>query len=270
MSQLLELLATELERPRELPARVINYISGRYIVDYDAVGEFLVDSLVKLEDDEVDLVLSPVFTPKLFDQAVFAEYLGSNSVHREDWPALVQQLAARPTTAHLSTPGSRRYSVTLREVTIERYVYRLRLDGAISGSLMKLIDQAPASDRTMLKAIARRAVWETESTRNILERYLTNASAHGSYTLDDTLDLLSLAEGRKPASVADLLARIDGWKEALRQQIEVGAGPKPFFSDDVQFMHGGVRDQRQQDDGRLSGKQQELAFLERLSRLLAM
>jgi len=270
MSELLQLLASELERPRELSTRVINYISGRYSVDYDAVGEFLVDSLPKLEDDEVDLVLSPAFTPRLSDQVIFADYLGRNTVPREQWPALVQQLVARPTVAQLIMPDSKGYSVNLREVTVERYVYRLRLEGTIVDSLMKLIDQAPSSDRTTLKAIARRAVWEAEGTRNILERYLVNALAGGSYNLDDTLDVLNLVEGRKPSSVDDLLARIDGWKEALRQQIEVGAAPKPFFSNEVQFMHGGARDQRQQDDGRLSGKQHELAFLERLSRVLKM
>jgi len=62
---LIETLAAELERPRELSARVINYIGGTYGVDHDAVGRFLVDELPKLEDYELDLILSPVFTPKL-------------------------------------------------------------------------------------------------------------------------------------------------------------------------------------------------------------
>src|SRR5947208_11406 len=80
VSKLIETLAAELERPRELSARVVNYIGGTYGIDYDAIGAFLVEKLPTLEDDELDLILSPVFTPKLNDQAVFAELLGRESV----------------------------------------------------------------------------------------------------------------------------------------------------------------------------------------------
>src|SRR5262245_7060300 len=96
---ILETLATELERPRELSARVLNYIEGTYSVDKDAVGVFLVQELPKLEDYEVDLILSPVFTPKLADQSIFADLLGSDPIPREQWPGLVQSLVARPTYA---------------------------------------------------------------------------------------------------------------------------------------------------------------------------
>ena len=87
MPELFEKLAAELERPRELSKRVMNYVTGTYGIDYAGVGPFLADALPKLEDDEVDLVLSPVFTPKLADQAPFAELLGSTSIPGDDWPA---------------------------------------------------------------------------------------------------------------------------------------------------------------------------------------
>ena len=57
VSKLLETLAAELERPRELSARVVNYIGGTYDIDPDAVGSFLVTELPKLEDYELDLVI---------------------------------------------------------------------------------------------------------------------------------------------------------------------------------------------------------------------
>jgi len=103
VSNLLEALAAELERPRELSPRVLNYIEGNYSIEHDAVGAFLTEELPKLEDYEIDLILSPVFTPKLADQAVFADLLGPDSVPRDEWPVLVQQLAQRPTRAQLMT-----------------------------------------------------------------------------------------------------------------------------------------------------------------------
>ena len=263
MSKLLEALATELERPRTLSTQVADYISSNYGMDYDAVGSFLVDGLPKVEDYELDLILSPLFTPKLHDQALFAELLGSESVPREQWPALVQQLAARPTRAPLITSDSRSHSVALREVTIERYVHRLRLDGSIPESLFKVLDQASSADRPMIKAIARRAIWGSDARRNILVHYVTRAT-----DLSDAVDMLNLVENSKPSDLADLLARIPRRQEVLRELINVGSGSKPFFSERVQQMHGGDRDQRQEDPG-MSAKQNELAFLERMQEVLA-
>ncbi len=264
---LVETLAAELERPRELSPRVVNYITGHYNIDQEEIGEFLVDRLPALEDDEVDLVLSPVFTPKLTDQAIFADLLGRDSVPRAQWPALIQQLVARPTRAQLVTPDSLSHPVTLSEVTIERYVHRLRLDGTISESLYRLFYRIPSTDFPVLKAIARRSVWEDDEVREILIRYLSSALQEGSYSLEEAVELLDLVEGRKPGSLPDLLARVPAWKKSLQQQVDVAGGARPFFHDDIRAMHGGGRDQRQQDDQRISAKERDLLFLERLERL---
>src|SRR6516162_434644 len=103
MKNVVEALAAELERPRELSPRVLNYIGGNYDVEHDAIGAFLADQLTALEDYEIDLILSPVFTPKLADQAVFAELLGREQVTREQWPELIKKLVARPIVAQLVT-----------------------------------------------------------------------------------------------------------------------------------------------------------------------
>ena len=255
---LIETLAAELERPRELSARVLNYIGGTYGIDEEAIGAFLVEKLPTLEDDEIDLVLSPAFTPKLADQAVFAELLGRDSVPREQWPALIRQLVARPTRAQLVTADSRTHAVPLSDVTVERYVHRLRLDATIPESLFKLVD------RPLLKAVARRAIWENEGRRSILERYLTAVPAENNYRIPDAVELLNWVESYKPADVADLCERIPRRKEALRREIETASGPKPFFSANVAEMHGGGRDQRGHDDARTSVKESEFAFLDRL------
>jgi hypothetical protein len=268
VSQLVETIAAELERPRELSARVLNYITGHHGIDEDAIGPFLVQELPKLEDYEIDLILSPVFTPKLIDQAVFADQLGVEALRKDQWPALVQELVERPTYAQLVTIDGKRHSVKLREVTIERYVYRLRLDATIPKSLFALLDAIPvAGDKPLAKAVARQVVWENEGTREILEGYLTAALGRGIYSLDENVALLNLIEGRKPANIADLLARSPGWQEALRQQIDVASGPKPFFNEDIRLLHGEERDQRSQDDVRMSSKERELHFLARLQDL---
>ena len=88
------------------------------------------------------------------------------------------------------------------------------------------------------------------------------------YDPADLIQLLSVAENRKPANLDDLRSSIPRWAEALREQIDTASGPKPFFHQNVEAMHGGDRDQRGPDDARLSAKETELAFLLRLREIV--
>ena len=145
---------------------------------------------------------------------------------------------------------------------------RLRLDGTISESLLQLIARAPAEDQPMLKAIARRAIWETAARIGMLVRLLTVSLADGKYSLKDSIDLLKLIEDYQPADAPALLARIPRWVKLLEEEIHSGGGPKPFFSQTVQQMHGG-NDQRQTDEARTEAKRIELAFLQRVQGILS-
>jgi hypothetical protein len=269
VAELIETLIEELERPREVTGQVMEHIGGTYEIERDAVGEFLDNKLPELEDYEHDLILSPLFTPKLADQALFAEVLGKESVPRLKWPEIIAQLAARPTKAQLITTDKSRHAVVLREVVLERYVHRLRLEGSIADSVFTTLqNEAFAAERPLLKAIARRAIWEKPERGEILARYLSAASERQTYETGDGLQLLRIAEDYKPSDIAHLMERIPRWQEALQSEIDTGGNPKPFFSGTVQFHHGGDRDQRQQDNARLEAKQKDLAFLARLQQVL--
>jgi hypothetical protein len=268
VSKLLEVLAAQLERPREVTVQVANYLSGTYDVDRDSIGAFLTQKLAALEDYEHDLILSPLFTPKLADQAIFADLLGRESIPREQWPGLIRELASRPTRGRLVTSDKQIHAVLLRDVTLERYVYRLRLDGTIPDSTFDLIERAVSdADRALVKAVARRAIWESGSRRAILDSYLS--SSRGGYQLSDAVHLLDLAESYKPADVAGLLAMIPPWQQRLRHEIDTGAEPRPFFTAQTQGEHGGDRDQRRPDENRIEAKRNELAMLGRLQKILA-
>jgi hypothetical protein len=270
VAKLINELAAQLERPREVTVQVANYLDGNYEVDRDAIGAFLTDKLPGLEDYEHDLILSPLFTPKLADQAIFAGLLGRESVPRDQWEGLIRELEARPTQAHLVTSDRQVHTFPLREVTLERYVHRLRLDGTIPETLFDLLQRAaPAEDLPLLMAIARRAIWEAGSRRSILTGYLTSAGAIGDYRLSDAIYLLELAENYKPADVPALLLMIPPWLERLREEIDTAGNPKPFFTPQVQGEHGGDRDQRRPDERAVDAKRDEMATLARLQKLLS-
>lgn len=271
VTQLLETLAAELERPRTLTAQVTNHLTGTFGVPRDHLTTFLVAEMPALEDYEVDLILAPLFTPTLRDQAIFAELLGQTAVPPEQWPALIQKLVACPIRAQFVSSDGQACSLPLRAVTIERYVHRLRLDATIPDSLFKLVDQwLPAADRPMLKAVARRAVWLSEPRRQILARFLACTANGSDHRVEDAVELLRLVETYQPADLREFLGQIPHWQQVLRQQINADANPKPFFNERVQELHGGGRDQRQQDLSRLANRENELNFLGRLLAMLTV
>jgi hypothetical protein len=201
----------------------------------------------------------------LTDQAVFAELLGGDSVPPEQWPALIHELVTRPTQAQLITLDGRSHVVPLREVMLERYVHRLRLEGTIPQSLLGRIEHTPPSiDKSMLKAIARRGVWDGANRREIFIRYIEHAADKSVYSLSDATRLLDIVESHKPSGLAEFQEWLPARQEVLRGQINVGSLGKPFFSPRIEEMHGGERDQRSKEDSGLSAKEAELAFLDRL------
>ncbi len=266
MTPLLETIAAALERPREVTPQVGKHLADAHGVAREQVGAFLEAELSKLEDYEVDLIFAPLFTPTLSDQVAAAELLGEESVATAQWSDLVRQLVARPTRASLRTEDGGVHQIPLRAVVVERFVHRLRLDGAIAADVFRLIGSLPqASDRALLKAVARRLVWENPNRREILVRYLN--AVGDSFQTDDAVALLKLVETYEPAGTADLLAQIPHWQQVLRQEINE-SGAKPFFNERVEELHGGGRDQRRQNHGRVTAKERELAFLDRLQRTL--
>ncbi|MBN8248557.1 MAG: hypothetical protein J0L84_14095 [Verrucomicrobia bacterium] len=265
-------LVQELEKPRPITPQVLRHLASAFGVERTEVGPFLDQRLGTLEEVELDLLLSPLFTPKLADQAVFAALLAGNSVPATQVSEWVSRLEARPVVAQLVTPEGTVHPAPLKRVTLERYVLRLRLEGAVPAPLERLIATLPpASERPLLLAIARRAIWNTPERVAVLERFLARAYAgdEPAPAPRDADSLLALMEGAEPADMADLQRRLPAWEQVVRTQIASAAQPSPFFNERVQDLHGGGRDQRSGSEPLRVQKQAELEFLGRLARWMS-
>jgi hypothetical protein len=270
MERLFELLAGELERARDLPGQVARHLHDTYGVGRDAVGTYLDEELERLEDYEIDLLLSPVFTPSFQDQVLVAPVLGKEALTAKEIAALSQRLVDRGTSAALRTEDGQTHRVRLREVSVARYVDRLRLDGSIAEELHELILSAvPERDRALVLAVARRAVWIPSLRMALLQQYLERSLALGEFRPEDVLTLLRLVETYEPGDLSEFQARLPGWIEAGRSQASAALQPKPFFNERVEDMHGGGRDQRRAADPRATEREAELESYRRLARILS-
>jgi len=265
-----ERLVTELERPRPLTPQFLRHLSATYGLGRDEIGRFLDEELPRLSEEETDLALSSLFTPKLADQAIFADLLGRGSVLASEWPSWIERLLVRPTYGCLVTEQGTRHSAALRSVTLERYVYRLRLEATVPLAVFDRIrSRVSPAQRPVLLAIARRGVWTTPERQQILLEFLENAPGVPGSRPEDSEALLALMEASEPESVEDLLTRLPEWESALKLQISASRQPKPFFNLQVEELHGGGRDQRPSHPHAVASKQEELACLGRLRTILS-
>lgn len=265
MQPLYDILARELERPRAVSEQVVKHLTGVHEVSREDIGDFLTGKLAQLEDYEIDLALAPLFTPTLADQAVVAGELEGQSVPVQTINDLIHQLELRPTVAQLVTSEGLAHVVPLREVTIGRFVRRLRLEGGLPDDLLAVLRGFPATERPLLLAVARRAVWEEARRREILVRFLATA---GPTVGADVVMLLKLVETYAPADLAELSRQVPKWLDVLREELNRGSGVRPFFNERVEELHGGGRDQRRVNEPRQVARQSEWEFLERLQRQL--
>jgi len=263
---LLETLAAELERPRDLTSQVVNHLLETYGITREQVGDFLEHQLGALEDYEIDLIFSPLFTPTLCDQSICAGMLGEKSISPAEQQDLIQRLVQRPTTARLRTEDGVEHGVPLREVTVERYVSRLRLEGAVQAGIDSWLNRITlAAEQSLWQAVARRAIWESPGRLEILDRYL---ESRGNVAAPDELAKFTrLIETYQPANPEELLGQIPHWQQVLRQEIN-DSGSRPFFNERVEELHGGGRDQRRGSVSRQQEKEAELEFLGALASAL--
>ncbi|MBG90092.1 MAG: hypothetical protein CMO80_24785 [Verrucomicrobiales bacterium] len=121
MQEFVDAIVVELEKPRPLLKQVVDHVNSRHETSRDELGEFLENQVAELEDIEIDLLFSAQFTPTFSDQAAFSPLLDAERLERGQRDNLVQTLTNCPTVASLETEDGERHSITLADVTIERF-----------------------------------------------------------------------------------------------------------------------------------------------------
>lgn len=270
MELYLQAIEKELGRTRALVPQVVAHILGQYGATRDDLGRFLREVVPGLEDYQIDVMFSPIFTPGILEQALYSKLVIEAPLEGGATNALVQALCDRRIQTPLRLEDGAEHRLPLREVTLNRYVSRLNLERVIPEPLAARIQEAIAPDELAIAhAIARRPVWATEGRENLLHQFLgtTLGTPHG--TVENLSALMRLVETYRPATLEELIASLPELRELLRREMANSAMPRPFFNERVRDLHGGGRDQRGRDEHLIESKQREAAFLELLQTQLS-
>lgn len=122
--------------------------------DFSSLSSFFAEGLQHLDDIELDMIFSYIFTPTLADKVEFGAYpdiaLSDGDIFR-----LADDIASRHLSKPVSDNEGHEYDFPLKEVNILRYLKLLHLTRAIPKEMIDIIDRNAFVQKDLLIALLR-------------------------------------------------------------------------------------------------------------------
>ncbi|MBF0446633.1 MAG: hypothetical protein HQL67_00385 [Magnetococcales bacterium] len=201
---------------RTLNAKTATAIINGLNVD-DAIAGLSAGRVNDLEEFEIELLLSPLFTPSDLDRAACESVLSPLGLKAKEYAALQAKLCR----ANLTCPvvyGVDTGSLVIPDIVIERYLKLLDLTSPVSESIIPLLETAVAEDnRNWAFSLARRPVWRNQQNRDVLLACLEKMIQNGSFSAEKLDFLTSFVRTYRPKETENLLIRLTNMIEAYHR-----------------------------------------------------
>lgn len=149
----LQQLRTLLTQERALTPQVAIAIADTFNFTEDRLPEFFAQGYEAYEDYELDLVFSPLFTPKPHERTTIHALSHTATWNKADLQQLVKQLTDEGLTTVLRLNPHTTFDVALHEVMIDRFVQLMGLHHAVNSELQQAllaVDTLPVGDVSLL------------------------------------------------------------------------------------------------------------------------
>ncbi len=144
--QFVQRIADLLSTPRPLKPQTERHLAGYMADGHTDISTFLLCAAEVLEEDELDVLFAPQFTPSLDDQAAVSELLHEQQPGADDVRQLIDDLINATSHAIVVMPDGTEAKLTIHEVMIDRFVRLLRLTQAPSSDVAASLRQALRAD----------------------------------------------------------------------------------------------------------------------------
>ena len=229
--QLLDIIQGLLSMERMLDNRLAASIAAALGVD-DPLEGLTADRLGRMLDYELELLLSPLFTPAFDDRCACEPALPLGGVPAAAVPGLVAALVARGIRCDLVF-GDGRVTLAVPEVVIDRHVRLLRLSGVVDDTVAAHFEGVDNPTRYRCICLARRRVWQSPERAELLKTCLDTLSHRKRFT-DEKLRFLSdFVHTYHPQGVEGLLAALYNLVEAYHRDRE-----HPIFNEQLEEHQG--------------------------------
>lgn len=231
-AKLLELLRKELTRTRFLLQQDAMHIANRFGVQ-DPLDGLCQDRLGELEEYEVEILISPLFTPNLEQREIYEAVLGDNGSDQDEMKEIMNALVAESTACPVECGNSVRQLV-VPEVVISRYLRLLHIDAPIPQKIADLLRKLtdPESHRRFRNrafSLARMPTWGGGKRRELLESYLALMEKRRSFNIHKLCFLTEHVRNLRPAKESKLVRSLSELVESYEMQ-----DSQPVFSDQLE------------------------------------
>lgn len=218
-------LAEDLSEERPISRQVQEYITDHYGYSVDDLPRFCTEKVAELEDYELDLVFSPLFTPTLEDRAEYMPILAEGHLPKADIARITKELVERSIYGHFITPDRQNIPMVLKDVSIERFVDRLYLERPIDESVYQAIEKTvPANDRPMTQVLARKPGWQDSWRKEMLKAFLETFEKRKNFNIGKVTYLTDFLRTYRPGCIQDLERQLESLIESCRKDLENVAG----------------------------------------------
>jgi hypothetical protein len=224
-----------LTAPRPVTPHVMAHLLAQYEVPAGEVAAWLRSDLAKLESYELDLVLSPLFTPDLPARLRFEHILGTDHLDDLEVGALLGTLEGLGLRMTLSIDSSR-VEADLPAVMIERFVRLLHLDAPLPEVVLDDLEGLDPEARLCL----RDRTWRLERNRAMLPSLLRAAKRTGEDLTGTIHFVTDFLRTYRPASRNECLAGLEHLAQAYRDELDrYQSGSRSFFNPELQAAYRG-------------------------------
>lgn len=197
-------LLADLTAERNVTPQVVRYIADQYGYPEEQLGVFFSEKYPMLEDYEIDLTFSYLFTPTPEDRERYMPLLGPDALSPADATELQKRLAEDNLQAAFASPMKETFHVPMNEVSIDRYVALLKLEQPIHPALYRKMETLFPDHLAALNLLGRGEAWQSEHWAAVLEAFLQAWQENGTFLTEKACFLTEFIKSHRPTGFLEL------------------------------------------------------------------
>jgi len=224
--QLTQTILTQLSTLKPIPRQVLDALMGQYELAEEAIPAFLVDTLPTLDDTELDLLLSPAFTPTLSDRQACIALLEDKALTPVDLQDLQTRCLAQKPQSRLQIPNGSIATFLVPDVSVLRVIRLLQLTLAIDAMAYQQIHAlVPEANKSLYLTLARETAWTGREA--MLNGFLPVVTQHQPHTMRQLTDFVRTY---RPTSLEELDKQLESYIRSCESDLN-RAGEMSFHDE---------------------------------------
>jgi hypothetical protein len=160
MQNLIDEITRQLAAPRAIAVQVLDALLTQHQQTETTLPHYLQTTLPTLDDTDIDLLMSPAFTPTFDQRSACIALLADKTLTNQDQASLVTALDALPAQTTFTLPDGSAVTFTVPEVCLQRYVRLMQLNRAINPDVYQQLQaQVKPAEQPVYQTLARDVAW---------------------------------------------------------------------------------------------------------------